>query len=93
MKLGNPNGAEALRRAGKGGAPLREAIAAMPPARTGPGAGGGGHPGRRGLLEAIAAELNGRGMLTRRAGRWHASTVTNLLDRLGLREATWAGPG
>ena len=27
VKLGNPNGAEALRRAGKGGAPLREAIA------------------------------------------------------------------
>ena len=29
----------------------------------------------------------GRGMLTRRGGRWHVSTVTNLLDRLGLREA------
>ena len=27
VKLGNPNGAAALRRAGKGGAPLREAIA------------------------------------------------------------------
>ena len=27
VKLGNPNGAEALRPAGKGGAPLREAIA------------------------------------------------------------------
>ena len=27
MKLGNPNGAAALRRAGKGGAPLRAAIA------------------------------------------------------------------
>ena len=27
IRLGNPNGAEALRRAGKGGAPLREAIA------------------------------------------------------------------
>ena len=27
LKLGNPNGAAALRRAGKGGAPLREAIA------------------------------------------------------------------
>ena len=26
-------------------------------------------------------------MLTRRGGRWHVSTVTNLLDRLGLREA------
>ncbi len=27
MRLGNPNGAAAVRRAGKGGAPLREAIA------------------------------------------------------------------
>ena len=26
VRLGNPNGAEALRRAGKGGAPLRAAI-------------------------------------------------------------------
>ena len=38
-------------------------------------------------LRAIAAELNARGMLTRRGGQWHVSTVTNLLDRLGLREA------
>ena len=37
-------------------------------------------------LRAIAAELNARGMLTRRGGRWHVSTVTNLLDRLGLAE-------
>jgi hypothetical protein len=36
-------------------------------------------------LRAIAAELNGRGMLTRRGGRWHISTVMNLLDRLVLR--------
>jgi hypothetical protein len=26
-------------------------------------------------------------MLTRRGGRWHVSTVMNLLDRLGLRAA------
>ena len=39
----------------------------------------------------MAAELNARGMLTRRGGRWHVSTVTNLLDRLGLREARGAG--
>ena len=39
-------------------------------------------------LRAIAAELNARGMLTRRGGRWHVSTVTNLLDRLAAREAT-----
>jgi hypothetical protein len=33
-------------------------------------------------LRAIAAELNARGMLTRRGGRWHVSNVMNLLDRL-----------
>jgi hypothetical protein len=43
-------------------------------------------------------ELNARGMLTRRGGRWHVSTVMYLLDRLGLREvncheATYAGHG
>ncbi len=37
-------------------------------------------------LRAIAAELNARGMLTRRGGRWHVSTVMNLLERLGMRE-------
>ena len=41
-------------------------------------------------LRAMAAELNARGMLTRRGGRWHVSTVSNLLDRLGLREAPGA---
>jgi Recombinase len=39
-------------------------------------------------LQAIAAELNDGGMLTRRGGRWHVSTVTNLLDRLGIRHAS-----
>ena len=37
-------------------------------------------------LGAIADELNARGMLTRRGGRWHKSTVMNLLDRLGQRD-------
>jgi hypothetical protein len=36
-------------------------------------------------LRAIAGELNDRGMLTRRGGRWHVSTVMNLLDRLRMR--------
>ena len=34
-------------------------------------------------LRAIAAELNGRGMLTRRGGRWHVSTVTTCSSDLG----------
>jgi hypothetical protein len=44
-------------------------------------------------LRAIEGELNARGMLTRRRGCWHVSTVTNLLDRLGLKEAACASPG
>ncbi len=84
VKLGNPNGAAALKRAGKGGAPLREAIARnadrhaqdLAPVVEDILTGGALS------LRAIAAELNGRGMLTRRGGRWHVSTVTNLLDRL-----------
>ena len=47
----------------------------------------------RPACRAIADELNARGMLTRRGGRWHVSTVMNLLDRLGLREAACASPG
>ena len=83
-KLGNPNGAAALRRAGKGGAPLRGTVsrnadvfaADLAPViediRT------------AGIttLRAIAAELNARGMLTRRGGKWHVSNVRNLLFRL-----------
>lgn len=37
-------------------------------------------------LRVIATEPNDRGMQIRRGGRWHLSTVMNLLDRLGLRE-------
>ena len=44
-------------------------------------------------FRAIAGELNARGMLTRGGGRWHVSTVTNLLDRLGVGEATCASRG
>ena len=71
VRLGNPNGAASLRRAGKGGAPLRAAI----------GRNADRHASDlapvvediRGIgitsLGAMAAELNARGMLTRR-GRW-----------------------
>ena len=93
VQLGNPNGAAALRRAGKGGAPLRAAIARnadrhaqdLAPVVADIRAGGATS------LRAMAAELNGRGMLTRRGGRWHVSTVLNLLDRLGLRKAKRRG--
>ena len=91
VKLGNPNGAAALRRAGKAvrrsGRPSR----ATPTGTPGPRAGGRGHPRRRGdEPPGDRGELNARGMLTRRGGRWHVSTVTNLLDRLGLMQPACA---
>ena len=96
VKLGNPpNGTEALRRAGKAAQALRTAVVAnadrhaldLAPVISDIRAGGATS------LRAIAGELNDRGMLTRRGGRWHVSTVMSLLDRLGLREAACARPG
>lgn len=83
-KLGNPNGAAALRRAGKGNgaavasskanadtfaADLRETVEDI----RGSGATS---------LAAIAAELNARHIRTARGGQWHASSVRNLVARL-----------
>ena len=92
VRLGNPNGAEALRRAGKGGAPLRAAIArnADRHARDLAPVVADIRSSGATSLRAIARELNGRGMLARRGGSWHVSTVMNLLDRLKLREASSA---
>jgi Recombinase len=94
VRLGNPNGIEAIRRAGKGGAPLRAAIArnAERHARDLAPVVEDIRSGGAKSLRAIAAELNDRGMLTRRGGRWHVSTVMNLLDRLGMMKAARANP-
>ena len=89
VKLGNPNGAAALRRAARGGGPLREAnsrnadrhaedLRAVIENVT--------SAGQR-SLGAIAEELNSRGIITRRGGRWHKSTVMNLLRRLNSTRA------
>ena len=88
VKLGNPNGAAALRRAAEGGIALRATVAAnaerhardLAPVIADIRAGGATS------LRAIAAELDARGMLTRRGGRWHVSNVANLLRRIGLKE-------
>jgi DNA invertase Pin-like site-specific DNA recombinase len=89
VRLGNPNGAAALRRAGRGGQALREAIArnadrhaedlraVIEDIRVGGAT----------SLRAIAGELNARGILTRRGGRWHVSNVMNLLNRLKAASA------
>ena len=87
VRLGNPNGAEALRRAGKGGVALRRVVRANADrfahdlAAVVQDIRAGGHVS----LRAIAGELNQRGMLTRRGGQWHVSNVRNLLVRLGLQ--------
>ena len=84
QRLGNPNGAASLRRAGKGAAAallarrrnadehasrLRPVITRMRSE---------GHTS----LNALAKALNEEGMVTPRSARWHASSVQNLLARL-----------
>jgi DNA invertase Pin-like site-specific DNA recombinase len=83
-KLGNPNGAAALRRAGKGNEAGVRAIQANADRHANDLA-----PVVTSLrsenilsLGGIAAALNERGMLTPRGGRWHKSSVRNLLKRL-----------
>jgi len=84
VKLGNPNGAAALRRAGKGGAALRAAVSrnaddyARDLAPVLQDIRAAGHV----TLRAMAAELNRRGMMTRRGGIWHVSNVLGLVRRL-----------
>lgn len=82
--FGNPNGAEALRRAGKGnGASCAvQAQAALTRAtdlaETLQDIIAAGHT----TLRAQANELNRRGITTKRGGKWHASSVANLRARL-----------
>ena len=86
VKLGNPNGAAALRRAGKGGAPLRAAVNRNADQHARDLAPVLDDLARDGItsLRRVAAELNARGMRTRRGGRWHVSNVRNLLTRIDL---------
>ena len=82
-RLGNPNGAAALRRAGKGNiaavykvkARADERAADIMPIVADIRAGG------ITTLKGIAAELNARGILTARHGAWYPSTVKRLLAR------------
>jgi DNA invertase Pin-like site-specific DNA recombinase len=83
-RLGNPNGAASLRRAGKGS---QAAVAALK-------ARADTHAGRlRPVIARLRAEgittlpkladaLNAQGILTPRNARWHPSSVQNLLARL-----------
>jgi DNA invertase Pin-like site-specific DNA recombinase len=84
FKLGNPNGAAALRRANKGNFAALDAVRAqriafdldMEPVLVDIMATGGA------TLRGIADELNKRHIRTRRGASWHPSTVANLLDRI-----------
>lgn len=83
VKLGNPNGAAALKRAGEDGAALRTTVKqnadafAQELAPVIASIRSEGHT----TLRAIAEELIARGIRTRRRGRWHVSNVRNLLIR------------
>lgn len=84
VKLGNPNGASAIRRAGKGNGASR--VAATVNAQDFAESLRGTVADIRAFgvtgLSAIAAALNERHIQTPRGGAWHASSVKNLLVRL-----------
>lgn len=84
VKLGNPNGAAAIRRAGKGNVAGVEAVKDNAQRYAMDLAGTVGEIRASGAtsLPAIAAELNARHIQTRRGGRWYPSSVRNLLARL-----------
>lgn len=83
-RLGNPNGAAALRRAGKGNTAAVGAIKARADERAGNMAEILADLREAGItsLGAIADALNAREIQTPRGGQWHKSSVRNLLDRL-----------
>jgi DNA invertase Pin-like site-specific DNA recombinase len=84
QKLGNPNGADALRRAQRGNGASLDAIKDGAARRA---------EELRPIIEdlrarsvtsmgAIAGSLNDAGIVTARGGKWHASSVRNLMGRL-----------
>ena len=84
VRLGNPNGAAAIRRAAKGTGAALEAVRANAAARAEDYAEtiADVQAGGAASLAAIAAELNARGIVTPRGGKWHPSSVRNLVMRL-----------
>ena len=86
VRLGNPNGAAPLLRARKGNGAAISAVREHADAHAVQL-----QPVLEDLraegivtLAGIAAALNERGMQTRRGGRWHASSVRNLLARIQI---------
>ncbi len=85
VKLGNPNGAAALRRSADGGAALRRTVTENADAFARDLAPVVDAIRAEGVvsLRGIAAALNERGIRTRRGGRWWVSNVRGLLGRIG----------
>lgn len=84
VRLGNPRGAAALQRAKRGNAASVQAIqhaADRHAANLRPVLDALAHQGIT-SLGAVAEALTERGMLTPRGGRWHKSSVRNLVQRL-----------
>lgn len=84
-RLGNPNGAAALRRAAKGNVAAISAVKAGAAERAADLASTVADIRASGAvtLPAIARELNERGIVTPRKGKWYPSSVRNLLARMG----------
>ena len=84
QRLGNPNGAAAFKRAGKGNLAAVAAVSGNAQDRAESLRGTVEDLRAQGVtsLAGIAAALNGGGILTPRGGKWHASSVRNLMARL-----------
>jgi DNA invertase Pin-like site-specific DNA recombinase len=84
VKLGNPNGARALRGKQTGNAQAVAAVKANAERRAGNLVAIVNDIRSQGLtsIRAIAAELNERGVLTPRGGAWHPTSTARLLSRL-----------
>lgn len=82
--LGNPNGAESLRRAGKGNRAALRVIRSNADSHSERLRPLLAQLVRDGVISlgAIAAQLNARGILTPRGALWHKSSVRNLKTRL-----------
>jgi len=89
-RLGNPNGARALRLADKGNKDALKAIRKRANARASDLSDVLNHITSEGhvTLAAQANEFNRRGIKTARGGRWHASSVSNLRKRIDGLQAT-----
>jgi len=85
VRLGNPNGAGALRRAGKGNQAALEAIREAADRHAADLAPIVQHLRSEGhhSLRQLASALNERHFRTPRGGTWHATSVKNMLARIG----------